>query len=189
MRTRLRSASDPERQSWADLSLPDIARRLGILASAGTLTNAGVVLLVGHRVAEIHYTHRRSRSGELSANERLDDAALISVPRTLEFIQTRTERTPIHLPNGQQLFVADLPDIAVREAVVNAVMHRDYQVGGPIQVEHSDTRLAVTSPGDFVLGVTPQNILTTSSRTRNSSLAGAIRAMGLAEAAGVGVEQ
>jgi ATP-dependent DNA helicase RecG len=107
----------------------------------------------------------------------------------LELIDARTERTPIHLPTGQQLFVADLPDIAVREAVVNGVMHRDYQVGGPIQVEHSSTRLGVTSPGDFVLGVTPQNILTTSSRTRSPALANAIRVLGLAEAAGVGVDR
>ena len=87
------------------------------------------------------------------------------------------------------MFVADLPDLAVREAVVNAVMHRDYQAGGPVQVEHSDTRLGVTSPGDFVLGVTPLNILTTSSRARNPALANAVRALGLAEAAGVGVDR
>lgn len=72
---------------------------------------------------------------------------------------------------------------------MNAVMHRDYQVGGPVQVEHADTRLGVTSPGDFVLGVTPLNVLTTSSRTRNPALPNAVRALGLAEAAGVGVDR
>jgi ATP-dependent DNA helicase RecG len=96
----------------------------------------------------------------------------------LELIEARTERTPIHLLSGQQLFVADLPHIAVREAVVNAIMHRDCQAAGPVQVEHSDTRLSVTSPGDFVLGVTPQNVLTTSSRTRNPTLATALRSLG-----------
>jgi ATP-dependent DNA helicase RecG len=189
VRTRLRSASHPARQAWANLSLADITRRLGLLSPAGTLTHAGQVLLVGRRGAEIHYTHRRTRSGQLTTNERLTGPALITVTRTLELIEGRTERTPIHLPNGQQLFVADLPDIAVREAVVNAVMHRDYQVGGPVQVEHSDTRLGVTSPGDFVLGVTPLNVLTTSSRTRNPALANSMRALGLAEAAGIGVDR
>ncbi len=188
-RDRLRGSADIERRTWATLSLRDIARRLGVLTSQGTLTNGGVVLLVGLENSQIDYTHRRTRSGELTTNEHFDGPALTAVSRTLEYIETRTERTPIHLPNGQQLFVADLPDIAVREAVVNAVMHRDYQVGGPIQVEHSETRLAVTSPGDFVLGVTPQNVLTISSRTRNPSLASAVRSLGLAEAAGVGVDR
>lgn len=189
VRARLTSSADPERRSWATLSLSDIARRLGVLTPAGTLTHAGEVLLIGRATSEMHYTHRRTRSGELTVNERLTGASLLSVTRILELIEARTERTPIHLPNGQQLFVADLPDIAVREAVINAVMHRDHRTGGPIQVEHSDTRLAVTSPGDFVHGVTPQNILTTSSRTRNPTLASAVRTLGLAEAAGVGVDR
>lgn len=189
LRNRLRTAPSAERQAWAGLSTVDITRRLGLLTAAGTLTHAGEVLLVGRSGAEINYTHRRTRSGQLTTNERLVGPALVAVSRALEHVETRTERTPVHLPNGQQLFVADLPDIAVREAVVNAIMHRDYQVAGPVQVEHSDTRMAVTSPGDFVLGVTPQNILTTSSRTRNPVLANAVRALGLAEAAGVGVDR
>jgi ATP-dependent DNA helicase RecG len=189
LRNRLRTAPDPERQAWATLSVVEIARRLGLLTAARTLTYAGEVLLVGRPGSEIHYIHRRTRSGQLTANERLTGPALVAVRRLLEFVETRTDRTPVHLPNGQQLFVADLPEIAVREAVVNAVMHRDYQAAGPVQVEHSDTRLAVTSPGDFVLGVTPQNILTTSSRTRNPALASVVRALGLAEAAGVGVDR
>ncbi len=189
VRQLLSTAADPERQSWAKLSLTDVTRRLGILASTGTLTRAGEVLLVGRPNTEIHYIHRRTRSGQLTTNERLTGPTLSAVTRVLELIDARTERTPIHLLSGQQLFVADLPDIAVREAVVNAIMHRDYQAAGPVQVEHSDIRLGVTSPGDFVLGVTPQNVLTTSSRTRNPTLANAVRALGLAEAAGVGVDR
>lgn len=189
LRNRLRTAPDAERQAWAGLSQLDLIRRLGLLTASGTLTWAGAVLLVGRHGAELDYTHRRTRSGQLTTNERMAGPALVSVSRVLELVEARTDRTPIHLPNGQQLFVADLPDIAVREAVVNAVMHREYRVAAPVQIEHSDTRLAVTSPGDFVLGVTPQNILTTSSRTRNPSLANAVRALGLAEAAGVGVDR
>ena len=95
----------------------------------------------------------------------------------------------MNLPTGQQLFIADLPDLAVREAVVNAFVHRDYQAAGAVQIEHSSTRLAVTSPGSFVLGVSPENILTISSRPRNPALAGVIRQLGLAETAGVGVDR
>lgn len=189
LRALLQTATDTERQSWAVLTMPDIARRLGLLTTGGTLNRAGEVLLVGRDGAEIHYTHRRTRSGVLTTNERLGGPSLLGIARILELIEARNERTPVHLPNGQQLFVADLPDLAVREAVINAVMHRDYQVTAPIQVEHADTRLAVTSPGDFMLGVTPQNVLTTSSRTRNSALAQAARSLGLAEAAGVGVDR
>jgi len=73
--------------------------------------------------------------------------------------------------------------------VVNAVMHRDYRIPDRTVVDHAPTRLAVTSPGAFVTGVTAQNILTTSSRTRNPQLAIAIRTVGLAETAGSGVDR
>lgn len=189
LRGRLATAASVEHRAWATLSLRDILKRLGLLGSNGVLKNAGATLLVGTTGARIDYTHRQTRSGELTTNERLDGPSLLAIQRVLELIDARTQRTPLLLPGGQQLFIADLPDIAVREAVVNAVMHRDYQVNAPVQIEHSETRMAVTSPGDFMVGVTPLNLLTTTSRTRNSTLASAIRALGLAEAAGVGVDR
>lgn len=189
VRGLLRATGDTQREGWAALSVRDLCRRLGVLTTTGTLTNAGKVLLVGAPTAPLDYTHRRVRSGSLTVNERQEGPAAVVITRVLELIEVRTDRTPIQLANGQELFVADLPDVAVREAVVNAVMHRDYRVSAPVQVEHSATRLAVTSPGGFVFGVSPENVLTTSSRPRNPALANAIRTLGLAEAAGVGIDR
>lgn len=58
-----------------------------------------------------------------------------------------------------------------------------------MRVEHAPTRLTVTSPGPLVQGVTVENILTTSSRPRNTRLAAAVRVLGLAEEAGIGVDR
>ncbi|MGH8827841.1 MAG: ATP-binding protein, partial [Jiangellaceae bacterium] len=189
MRTRLRGTPDAERQSWADISIHDVCRRLGVISPTGTLTNAGVMLLVDTGHAHIDYTHRVPTGGLLSANERLSGSGLWALLRLLELIEGRTDRSAIVLPSGTQLFIADLPEQAVREAVVNAVMHRDYRVPGTIQVEHASAKLRVTSPGGFVVGVSPANVLTVSSRTRNPALAGAIRGLNLGEAAGVGVDR
>lgn len=188
-RVRLRTAADPERRSWADLRTADLAGRLGVVTSGGTLNNAGALLLTDGTAPIVDYTHRRTRSGELSANERLTGPGLSVLLRVLEMVEARMDRTPILLPGGQQLFIADLPDDAVREAVVNAFMHRDYSTPATIQVEHSSTRMAVTSPGDFVVGVTAANVLTVTSRTRNPVLAHAIRTLTLGEAAGVGFDR
>lgn len=74
----------------------------------------------------------------------------------------------------------------VREAVLNAVTHRDYLDPGRVLVRHQPTELVVTSPGGFISGITPQNILRHESRTRNQTLALAFVKLGLVEQAGVG---
>lgn len=185
----LSRAPDAERRRWVALSQADLVRRLGLGTPEGTLTRAGVLLLVHGDQPSVAYVHRRTRSGELTTNTELSGAGLTVLLRSLELIDAHVDRTPVNLPSGQQLLIADLPDLAVREAVVNAFIHRDHQAGGVVQIEHSSTRLAVTSPGSFVLGVSPQNILTVSSRSRNTSLTRAVRTLTLAESAGVGVDR
>lgn len=189
-RRLLTQSPDPTRRGFARERDGDLLRRLGLVSPGGTLTVAGELLFVGSdRGHDIAYVFRRTASGELVVNERVRVPMLTAVVRVLELIEARVDRTPVNFPGGQQQQLADLPDTAVREAVVNAVMHRDYRMPGDIHIEHAPTRLAVTSPGPFVSGVTAENVLTTSPRARNTVLANAIRTIGLAEAAGVGVDR
>jgi ATP-dependent DNA helicase RecG len=76
----------------------------------------------------------------------------------------------------------------VREALVNAVAHRDYRLPSPVVVEHSPSQLVVVSPGELVFGVTEQNLLTHTSKPRNRALTEALRVLRLAERAGTGVD-
>ncbi len=189
-RALLRASPDVDRQRWAEVSTRDLLRRLGMVAPSGNLTRGGAILFAPDDERDlVQYVHRRTRSGELTTNQRLTGPGLSCLLRCFELIDSRMDRTPINLPHGQQLLVADLPEPAFREALVNAFMHRDYEALGVIQVEHSPTQLSVTSPGSFVLGVTPHNVLTVSSRPRNPALAGTVRHLGLAETAGVGVDR
>jgi ATP-dependent DNA helicase RecG len=85
--------------------------------------------------------------------------------------------------------ISDFPELAVREAVANALIHRDYHVSGPVTIEHAPSAFVVTSPGPLVTGVTPENILTHPSKPRNHALAAAFRTLGLAEELGRGVDR
>lgn len=188
-RELLSQVNDPERSSWAHLPWLDVCRRIGVV-SGDHLTNGGELLLVGSGQASLaQYVRRAPNSGLLSANEVITGPALVGIRRVLELVESRIERTALIAPGGQQLLVGDLPEVAVREAVVNAFMHRNYRDAHPVQIEHAASRLRVTSPGGFVPGVTVDNVLTVSSRTRNMSLSQSIRALGLAESAGVGVDR
>ena len=166
-------------------------RGLGLLTGRATLTNAGALLFTAIQPGQeqLAYFYRRSSTGSLVANEHLHAPLLVSLQRAFDLIDARVERTSVNVSGGQQLQLAGLPELAVREALVNAVMHRDYRRPGPVVAQHTPTHFAVTSPGPFLAGITPANVLTTSSRTRNPQLATAIRSLGLAETAGTGVDR
>jgi ATP-dependent DNA helicase RecG len=187
----LREATDPARRGFADLSDTDLLRALGVVTPSGLLNRAGVLLFVSDPHAREHtaYVHRRTPAGDLTANEQFSGPFVTTLARVLDLISARTDTTSVDVSPLVQLQVADLPPTAIREALVNAVMHRDYRDSARIVVEHTATRLAVTSPGPFVSGVTTSNVLSTASRSRNPRLAEAIRKLGLGETAGMGVDR
>lgn len=189
-RNLLRQSADPARRARADARDHNLLRQLGVVSPQGTLLAAGRLLFVRDSGSDdvVAYQFRRTPAGTLAANERFPFPALSAVVRVMELVTARIDSTPLNLPRGQQIQLADLPSAAIREALVNAVAHRDYRHRGVVRVEHSPTRVRVVSPGLLVSGVTPGNILT-ASKPRNPILANAVRAVGLAEQAGVGVDR
>lgn len=95
-----------------------------------------------------------------------------------------------HIHDG--FIIRDIPAFSeevVREAVLNAVAHRDYQDTGSVFVRQSPECLLIESPGGFVDGVTPENIIEISSRPRNRHIAEAFQKLGLVERSGQGADK
>lgn len=90
------------------------------------------------------------------------------------------------------LFRVPVPKVdmgAFREAVANALVHRDYHRLGAVYVRLDDLGLTVSNPGGLVEGVTLQNLLTTEPRPRNPALADAMKRIGIVERSGRGVDK
>jgi ATP-dependent DNA helicase RecG len=84
------------------------------------------------------------------------------------------------------LRISAFPVDVVREALLNAVTHRDYTQSGKVLVRHAEREMVLSNPGDFVGGVTTQNILRHEAVTRNPALAAMFQKLGLVETAGMG---
>lgn len=79
------------------------------------------------------------------------------------------------------------PKVALRELIVNAFVHRDYQQEGRVDLKLFPGRLELSNPGQFIGGITAQNILHHPSRARYPTLMNALQKMRLAEGANVGL--
>ncbi len=93
-----------------------------------------------------------------------------------------------HFQDG--LFILDLPTFnekVIREAILNAISHRDYRLPGSVMIRQYPLRIEIVSPGGFPDGITVDNVLT-SQHPRNRRLAEAFSKCGLVERSGQGFD-
>ena len=84
--------------------------------------------------------------------------------------------------------IATFNEMAVREAILNAVSHRDYRMGGSVFVRQYPKLIRIESPGGFPEGINAENILERQS-PRNRRLAQALAHCGLVERSGQGIDR
>ena len=83
--------------------------------------------------------------------------------------------------------IYEIPPDAIRELIINAMVHRSYLDHGTIQVAVYDNRLEITSPGKLPMGQTMERMKEGYSRIRNEALAHAFAYMNLIEHWGSGI--
>lgn len=86
--------------------------------------------------------------------------------------------------------VRRVPLSAAREAILNGMVHRDWDTHRPTEVRwvEADSTLTVRSPGGFTGGVTEENVLT-HRHPRHPALADLFRVLDLVEKQGLGVDR
>ena len=185
LRSRLVDDGSPR----AELPVRDLLSRLGLVAEDGEhLNKAGEMLLASRRQPAIDYSYRHVPGGPsivriMEAGRSLLEEVLTVEARANDhiFVTEITFGLQVHK-------VWAIPRRSLREALLNAVCHREWSLPGPTVVEHIGNHLRVTSPGGLIGGVTENNIITHHSVPRYRTLMNALRLIGLVEQEGVGVD-
>lgn len=177
-----------------DLSDLDMAKALGFVKTEQEIvipTLAGL-LMVGKETALREYIPAHEVAFQVLQNDevRVNDFHRWPLLHTLEWIleafQVRNEERELNLG----MFRIGVPTYdrrGFREAVNNALIHRDYTQLGAVHIQIHNDRIRISSPGGFVQGVTPDNLLVSEPRPRNPRLADAFKRIGLVERVGRGV--
>lgn len=185
-------ANKPE-SALLKLTDEDMLKHLGITKNNHP-TIAGILLIGSKDLIEsyvpsheIIYLHMKS---DIDYDKRVDYkgsllSSLDDIYRNIELFNRVTT-----IKSGLFHFeVKDLPEETYREAILNAVLHRDYSESAAVFIRHYKDRIEVSNPGGFISGITPENILRQDSRPRNRHLADVLRKLGLVEKAGMGVKR
>ncbi len=114
---------------------------------------------------------------EGSIPEMLDDA--------LQFVRRNMKtKTIIHPDSGRREDRTEYPLTAVREALINALVHRDYSIhteGMPIQILMFDDRMEIHNPGGIYGSLRIDQLGKMQPDTRNPVLAAALEVLGVTE--------
>jgi ATP-dependent DNA helicase RecG len=79
------------------------------------------------------------------------------------------------------------PQIALREALMNAFCHADYRLSGPILVKQFPGKIEISNPGGFIGGITERNILHHPPVPRNPALVEALAKLRLVNRSNLGI--
>lgn len=136
--------------------------------------------------AEIIFEYRSSNaSGPANQREELRKGFFACYDRLWDLINLRNDIQ--HYQEG--FFIYDIPtfnESVVREAILNAVSHRNYQMAGSVFIRQYPDRLLIESPGGLPSGITIDNILDRQV-PRNRRIAEILALCGLVERSGQGM--
>ncbi len=194
LRNILRSYHGEEQLLSLDDEELDKALHLATVVDGKLIPTFTGMLLIGKMVplrkyvptAEVSF---QSLNGtELTVNESFYLPVLAAIEKIFAFLEVRNPEQEMEMG----LFRISVPAFdkrAIREAIVNAFVHRDYTRLGRVFVQLSEDGLSISNPGGFIEGVTLENILTAIPHGRNQVLADALKRIGLAERSGRGVDR
>ena len=191
LRETVRTIGD---RALADLSTDDLVSALGFRTVDGDLV-IGSILMFGTEQALKRFvpTHEVAfqvldRSGGVQVN-RIQRTPLVRAMTDLSgAIASFNPEEEVEYG----LLRVGLPrfsDVAIRETIANALVHRNYGLVGQVRVAIENDVLSVTSPGAFPDGVTVHNLLSVPPKPRNPLLADAFKRAGLVERTGRGINR
>ncbi len=182
---------------FLQLSTEQVLTDLKLLEN-GKLNYAALVLLARKEVihaklpqSKIIWEFRNSEAQiHHDSREVIDEPLFIAIDSIWKLINQPTLNRKYPVQSGAYIFdLYDFNEEVIREAVLNAIAHRDYTITSEAVIKQYPNKIIITNPGGFPKGVTIENILTVSSTPRSRLMTEILEKTGLVERSGQGVDK
>lgn len=163
-------------------------RTLGFLTVDGYYTNLG--LLFSDQCEHSIKCARYLGNDKLDFQDRKEfkGSILTQVEEVFEYLTLYNAKSA-HFEGLQRVEQESFPSYALREALINAVTHRDYSFSGSILIHLFQDRLEIVSLGGLVKGLTLEDIELGVSQSRNPKLANVLYRLKWIESYGTGLQR
>ena len=192
---RHKYAAKQKNNSFLTLPKEQILSDLDLITKDG-VTNAAVILLGKKDIlkkifpqAAVMLEYRNTESQITFDNRtKYDDPFYIMIEKLWHDIDLRNGKFSV----AEGPYIFDIPyfnEEVIREALNNAIAHRDYRRSSETVIKQYPQKLIITNAGGFPVGVTIENLLTVPSTPRNRLLADVLSKTGIVERSGQGIDK
>ncbi|ADY12064.1 ATP-binding protein [Sphaerochaeta globosa] len=180
------------KENLSQLSLEKVLRLQGITVN-GVPTVAGLMLfgeypqaffpqlsITAMVIAGNMYSDISQNDERFVDNKRIEGTIIQMYESAMKFISRNTRQATIINENGERNDRPEYPLKAVRELVLNALIHRDYSIhtiNSPIRILLFNNRLEIENPGGLYGRITIDELGKMSADTRNPFIAGALEVL------------
>lgn len=171
-------------QARVDIKNPiQYLKKMGVWTKDGKITIAG--LLFFHKNPQSYLAHTAVRLIYQDGSWKRFNGPIWKIVEDLEKeIQGISKLTPIQ-PGFKRIDIHEYPMKAVREAIINALVHRNYAIKSEVFVNLTPGSLTIKNPGSFPPGTTPEE---PNPIPRNPIIYELMFQMGFVERQGRGIE-
>lgn len=163
-------------------------KTLGIRGVDGLYTNLGLLLSdqCAHTIKVACFNG--TEKGEFKSRKEFSCSVLKQLHNAYDFISL-SNNLKATFSGLDRIESYDYPEDAIREALLNAIIHRDYAFSGSIIINIYDDRMEFISLGGLVPGLSQSDILLGISQPRNEKLANVFYRLKHIEAYGTGIKK
>ena len=161
-------------------------RTLGVIGADGLYSNLGLLLSdqCAHTIKFAVFNG--VKKGEFRTRKEIEGSALRQMRSAFDFLSL-SNNLAANLTGLDRVEQYDYPEIALREAMLNAIVHRDYGFSGSIIVNIYDDRIEFVSLGGLMPGLRTEDLFVGVSQPRNEKLANVFYRLKHIEAYGTGL--
>lgn len=163
-------------------------RTLGLIGADGLYTNLGLLLAdqCAHTIKFAVF--KGTKKGEFKTRKEVEGSLLKQVQSAFDFLSL-VNNLAATFSGLDRIEQYDYPEEALREAMLNAIIHRDYAFSGSIIVNIYDDRIEFVSLGGLVPGLRIEDLFIGVSQPRNENLANVFYRLKYIEAYGTGLRR